>query len=119
RAGGWLRPHLAGGPQAGAQVYVITTREFVGLLDRLFISGGDRSDDPRLFGEFGIDGDAKLPELAAAYGFAVAKGDEALTVAELLRRELAGDIEAGDRIAHGPGGLIGRPGDGGDADGAG
>ena len=35
------------------------------------------------------------------YGFAVASGDEALTVAEFLRRELAGDIEAGDRIAYG------------------
>src|SRR5262249_23085345 len=88
-------------PQAGDQVYVITTPEFVALLDGLFISGGDRSDDPSLFGEFGIDRDARLPELAAAYGFAVAKGDEGLTVAELLRRELAGDIEAGDRIAYG------------------
>src|SRR5262249_2975170 len=119
RDGRSLRPHLAGRPQAGARVYVIGRPEFTGPPGRLFISGGDRTDDPRLFGEFGIDGDAKLPELAAAYGFAVAKGDEALTVAELLRRELAGDIEAGDRIAHGPGGLIGRPGDGGDADGAG
>ena len=80
---------------------MITTPEFVGLLDRLFMSGGDRPDDPRLFGEFGIDRDARLPELAAVYGFAVVQGDETLTVAELLRRELAGDIEAGDRIAYG------------------
>jgi cell volume regulation protein A len=101
REGRSLRPHLAGRPQAGDQVYVITTPEFVSLLDRLFMSGGDRPDDPGLFGEFGIDRDAKLPELAAVYGFAVAKGDEDLTVAELLRRELAGDIEAGDRIAYG------------------
>jgi cell volume regulation protein A len=101
RDGRSLRPHLAGRPQAGDQVYVITTPEFVGLLDRLFMSGGDRPDDPRLFGEFGIDRDAGLPELAAVYGFAVAKGDEDLSVAALLRRELAGDIEAGDRIAYG------------------
>jgi cell volume regulation protein A len=101
RAGRSLRPHHAGRPLAGDQVYVITTPEFVSLLDRLFASGGDRPDDPRLFGEFGIARDAKLPELAAIYGFTVAKGDEELTVAELLRRELAGDIEAGDRIAYG------------------
>src|ERR1700736_711575 len=38
RDGRSLRPHLAGRPQAGDQVYVITTPEFVGLLDRLFAS---------------------------------------------------------------------------------
>jgi cell volume regulation protein A len=80
---------------------VITTPEFVGLLDQLFASGGAHPDDPRLFGEFGIERDAGLTELAAVYGFHVNPGDEKLTVAELLRRELAGDIEPGDRIAYG------------------
>jgi len=101
RDGRSLRPHLAGRPQAGDQVYVIATPEFVGLLDQLFASGGAHPDDPRLFGEFGIERDAKLTELAAVYGFHVNPGDEKLTVAELLRRELAGDIEPGDRIAYG------------------
>jgi cell volume regulation protein A len=101
RDGRSLRPHLAGRPQAGDQVYVITTPEFVGLLDQLFASGGAHPDDPRLFGEFGIAVDARLAALAAVYGFVVNPGDEQLTVAELLRRELAGDIETGDRIAYG------------------
>jgi cell volume regulation protein A len=101
RDGRSLRPHLAGRPQAGDQVYVITSPEFVGLLDQLFASGGANPDDPRLFGEFGIERDAKLSDLAAVYGFVVKPGDELLSVAELLRRELAGDIEPGDRIAYG------------------
>jgi len=101
RDGRSLRPHLAGRPQAGDQVYVITTPEFVGLLDRLFASASEHPDDPRLFGEFGIAREAKLADLAAVYGFVVNPGDEQLTVAELLRRELAGDIETGDRIAYG------------------
>ena len=39
--------------------------------------------------------------MPCAYGFVLNAGDEQLTVGELLRRELAGNIEAGDRIAYG------------------
>ena len=69
RDGRLLRPHQAGRPEVGDHVYVITTPEYVGLLDRLFASGADHADDPRLFGEFGIDREARLSELAVRLWF--------------------------------------------------
>ena len=42
------------------------------------------------------------------YDAPVAASDNELTVAELLRRELAGDIEQGDRVPYGPIDLIVR-----------
>jgi cell volume regulation protein A len=101
RDGRSQRPHVAGRPRAGDQIYVITTPDYVPLLDRLFARQGQRIDDPRLFGEFVIEPDTRLADLAGAYGFAIEPGDEALTVTELLRRGLAGDIEQGDRVAYG------------------
>jgi len=108
RDGRSLRPHHAGRPQTGDQVYVITTPNYVGLLDRLFGEPGQRTDDPRLFGEFVIQPGTPLSELAGVYGIPLRAGDEAMTVAEILRRGLAGDIEAGDRVAYGPVDLIVR-----------
>jgi cell volume regulation protein A len=109
RDGRSLRPHNAGRPRPGDQVYIITTPRFLPLLDRMF--GGHATtaiDDPRLYGEFSLEPDARLSEVAGVYGIKVTSGDEALTVAELFRRELAGDIEPGDRIAYGPVDLIVR-----------
>jgi cell volume regulation protein A len=108
RDGRSLRPHSAGRPQPGDQVYVITTPNYVGLLDRLFADPGQRADDPRLFGEFVIEPGIKLSDLAGAYGITIGPDDEALTVADVLRRDLAGDIEPGDRVAYGPVDLIVR-----------
>ncbi len=108
RDGRSLRPHSAGRPKPGDQVYVITTPNYVGLLDRLFGDPGQRADDPRLFGEFVIEPDIRMVDLAGAYGITVRPGDGEVTVAEALRRDLAGDIEAGDRVAYGPVDLIVR-----------
>ena len=102
RDGRTLRPHRFGRPQAGDQIYVITTPEYVGLLDRLFARRAPGADDPRLYGEFALQPDIKLSDIARAYPIDVAPDDESLTVGELLRRELSGDIEPGDRISLGP-----------------
>ena len=85
----------------GDQIYVITTPEYVGLLDRLFAGRAPGSDDPRLYGEFALQPDTKLNDVARAYPIDIAAGDEDLTVGALLRRELTGDIEQGDRISVG------------------
>jgi cell volume regulation protein A len=108
RDGHSLRPHRFGRPQAGDQVYVITTPDYVGLLDQLFGGQTEGADDPRLYGEFLIDPATKIADLANAYGVKLLDSDEALTVAELLRRDLAGDIEKGDRVGYGPVDLIVR-----------
>jgi cell volume regulation protein A len=99
RDGRALRPHRSGRPQAGDRIYVITTPEYVSLLDRLFAAQTPTADDPRLYGEFGLEPGTRLGDLARTYDIAIAPADEVLTVGELLRRELAGDIEQGDRIS--------------------
>jgi cell volume regulation protein A len=101
REGRTLRPHRFGRPQAGDQIYVITTPEYIGLLDRLFGGRATPMEDPGLYGEFALDPDIKLADIARTYPLRLAKEDENLTVGELLRRELAGDIEPGDRISLG------------------
>jgi potassium/hydrogen antiporter len=108
RDGRSLRPDRAGRPQPRDHIYVITTPAHVRLLDGLFAGPVEGSDDPDLYGEFAISPDTLLPDLARAYDAPVADGDEETTVAALLRRELAGDIEQGDRIPYGPIDLIVR-----------
>ena len=101
RDGRTLRRDRFGKPEAGDRIYVITTPDYIGLLDKLFAGPAPGADDPALYGEFGITPDTRLADLARAYPVTVASGDESLTVGELLRRELAGDIEPGDRVALG------------------
>ncbi|HVY18959.1 MAG TPA: potassium/proton antiporter [Bauldia sp.] len=101
RDGRTLRPHRFGRPQAGDKIYVITTPEYVGLLDRLFSGREPGADDPRLYGEFALGPDTKLVDIARTYPMEIAATDENLTVGALLRRELSGDIEPGDRISAG------------------
>lgn len=101
REGRTLRPHRFGRPQAGDQIYVITTPEYVGLLDRLFARLAPVADDPRLYGEFALQPDIKMSDIARSYPLDIAPADENLTVGALLRRELSGDIEPGDRISVG------------------
>jgi cell volume regulation protein A len=109
RDGRSMRPHNAGRPRPGDQVYIITTPRYLPLLDRLFARPAPAGvDDPRLYGEFTLEPDARLGDIAQVYGMTAVKGDENLTVADLFRRELAGDIEPGDRIAYGPVDLIVR-----------
>ena len=109
RDGRSMRPHNAGRPKPGDQVYIITTPRYVPLLDRLF--GGPAAaaiDDPRLYGEFALEPDARLKDIGAAYGIQIAAADADLSVGALFRRELAGDIEPGDRVAYGPIDLVVR-----------
>jgi cell volume regulation protein A len=101
RDGRTLRPHRFGRPQAGDRIYVITTPEYVALLDRLFAGRAPGADDPRLYGEFTLAPDIKLTDIARTYPMEIPPADENLTVGALLRRELSGDIEPGDRIALG------------------
>jgi len=97
RNGRTLRPHRAGRPEAGDRIYVITTPEYVGLLDGLF-GGRAGADDPQLYGDFALAPDTRLADVARAYPVELVPGDGQLTAAQFLRRELSGAIEAGDRV---------------------
>lgn len=108
RDGHSLSPHNSGRPQAGDRIYILTTSEYVELLDRLFAGPTEDTTDPALYGEFGIDPEAPLGVIAATYGAVVAPEDIDLTVREHLRKVLAGDIEQGDRVSLGPVDIIVR-----------
>jgi NhaP-type Na+/H+ and K+/H+ antiporter len=103
-----VRPHRFGRPQAGDQIYVITTPDYVSILDKLFAGPGEGVDNPDLYGEFAIDPEAHLADIARLYPAVIPRDDESLTAKDFLRRQLAGDIEPGDRVPLGPVDLIVR-----------
>lgn len=102
RDGHSLSPHSSGRPQPDDRIYILTTSEYVDLLDRLFAGPTEGAADPALYGEFGIDPEAPLGDIAATYGATVPPDDTELTVRDFLRQRLAGDIERGDRVSLGP-----------------
>lgn len=108
RDGASLRPHSAGPIQAGDQVYIITPPRHVELLDQLFAGPAEGANDVELFGDFSFPADTRIADIARLYGFALADNDAELTVAEIMERELAGDLELGDRLPYGTVELIVR-----------
>jgi potassium/hydrogen antiporter len=108
RDGHSLSPHSSGRLQPDDRIYILTTSEYVELLDRLFAGPTEGATDPALYGEFVIDKEAPLSVIAATYGATVAPDDMELTVRDYLRRVLAGDIEQGDRVSLGPVDIIVR-----------
>ncbi|MBZ9935367.1 potassium/proton antiporter [Mesorhizobium sp. BR1-1-16] len=108
RDGRSMRFETAGPLVPGDQVYIIAATEHVRLLDQLFARPADTADTSVLFGDFTIDPGVKLGDLADAYGFELPPEERGETVAAVMRRSLAGDIEEGDRVAAGPVDLIVR-----------
>jgi len=108
RDGTSLRPHSAGPIQAGDQVYIITPPRHVELLDQLFAGPAEGANDVELFGDFSFPADTRIADIARLYGFALADNDAERTVAEIMERELAGDLELGDRLPYGTVELIVR-----------
>jgi cell volume regulation protein A len=100
RDGHSLKPHSAGRLKSNDQVYIVAASAHVGLLDRLF-TAAPKGADPALYGEFVIEPDVHLVDLAQMYGATFAPADAETTVREYLRRELQGDIEPGDRVSLG------------------
>jgi cell volume regulation protein A len=74
----------------------------VRLLDRLFARPADLDPSDRdFFGDFVIDPDTRISDLAEAYGFAVSAEEAKLSVADFIHRRLHGTVEIGDRISVG------------------
>jgi cell volume regulation protein A len=109
RDGKRLDVHTAGRLQPGDYAYVFTTPRQVGRLDRLFASPRElRTDDPEIYGDFGLSPDAVLSELGRAYGFEPKPEDRDMTVRDYLHREFGATVGPGDRLACGPVELIAR-----------
>ena len=108
RDGRSLRFEAAGPLVDGDQVYIIAATEHVRLLDQLFARPAGSADISALFGDFVIDPTVKMADLAEAYGFEISEAERGETVAASMRRQLAGDIEEGDRVPAGAVDLIVR-----------
>ena len=109
REGRSLRLHDAGRLRAGDYVYIFAAPKLVRLLDRLFARPADLDpSDREFFGDFAIDPDSRMSDLAAAYGFAVGGEEIKLTAADFIHRRLQGTVEVGDRVPAGTVELIVR-----------
>ena len=85
--------------RAGDYVYVLAQPGTLPALGRVF-AGGEappRLEGHEFFGEFVLNGDARLADLAAVYGFALPEGSEAMTAAELLALRFSQRPVVGDR----------------------
>lgn len=108
RDGRSLTLHNSGRLQSGDRIYILTMASYVGLLDHLFAGPAERASDPALYGQFVIEREARLGDLILAYGAVVPADAMELSVGQYLNRELAGDIEQGDRVSLGPVDIIVR-----------
>ncbi len=115
----WARPilvrragRLSGAPgplQAGDRVFLLAAPHQVPLLDGLFGRMRDQAEtEASLYGDFAMTPDITVAALRDAYGLVLPALPDALTLAELFRREFRQDLELGDRIHLGPVDLIVR-----------
>ncbi|WP_142850597.1 potassium/proton antiporter [Telmatospirillum sp. J64-1] len=103
RDGRSMAPHGAGKMQPGDTVFIFTLPKYIHLLDRLFARPAKLDVlDRELFGDFSLPPDTKLQALSATYGFSIRPEDTEKTVAELVQKNLRGQIEIGDRLSYGP-----------------
>ncbi len=85
---------------AGDHVYVLATPECVDLLNKIFAlpHAPTHLEERRFFGDFVLNGDAPLQDLAALYGLDVGNVSGAMTLGQYLTRRFGGRPVIGDRI---------------------
>jgi cell volume regulation protein A len=103
-----LVPQLALAP--GDYVYFLGQPKSVPFLNRLFDPHRtpDRLEEHRYFGDFVLNGDAVLGELAAVYGIDVPPEHAGKTLADYLDERSHGRVVVGDRAALGAAELVVR-----------
>ncbi len=89
--------------QAGDYVYLLAKHDDLPALDGLFSAAPDIERDAatRYFGEFIINGDARLEDLAQVYGFALPEEVHGHTVTELFATRFGRRQVVGDRVVLG------------------
>jgi cell volume regulation protein A len=98
RRGQSIRPQYAGRIEAGDHVYLFAAPRNIRLLDRLFASPARvEEDDKDFFGEFYIDSNQTLGQLAQAYGIDPPT-DPSRPIGAYMLERLGGRSEVGDRV---------------------
>ena len=90
--------------EAGDYVYVLAIPEHEEALNRIFgvARGPARLEEHRFFGDFVLDGDARVADVEAVYGLGLESREPDETLAALLRQKFRGTPVVGDRLrAHG------------------
>ena len=93
-----------GALQAGDYVYVLAIPEHAEALNRMFgvAHGPDRLEEHRFFGDFMLDGGARVADVEAVYSLGLDFRDPDETLAAFLSRQFRGNPVVGDRLrAHG------------------
>lgn len=62
------------------------------------VAASERRETQRFFGEFVLAADARVGDVAEAYGVQIGDVDPALTLAELLRERIGKRLVVGDRV---------------------
>jgi cell volume regulation protein A len=95
---------------AGDLVYVITSDEYMPLLDPLFVPADDveESEQQRFFGTFTVNGDAPLGEVVEMYGGEVPQSISAMTLARYIDRQFHRRPGVGDYVRFGKLNLVVR-----------
>ena len=98
-----LTPAEAEPVQAGDYVYLLAPPEKAQALDRFFINlPAPRKPDPRLLGDFFVNGTATLGALAEIYGLQVAADHTDVSLADFFLENLARPARKGDIVQLGP-----------------
>ncbi len=98
-----LTPEEANGVHEGDHVYVLAPQDKAQALDRFFANlPPPSSPDPRLLGDFFLEGDVGLGALAELYGLEIAEAERDVSVAEYFIRRLGRATQPGDRVSVGP-----------------
>lgn len=90
--------------QPGDYVYVLAIPEHVEALSRIFgvAHGPERLEEHRFFGDFVLDGDARVEDVEAVYSLGLDYRDSDETLAGFLARQFRGSPVVGDRLrSHG------------------
>ena len=103
-----LRPELTFAP--GDFVYVLAQPKALPQVNKLFDphQAPDRLEEHRYFGDFVLNGDARLGDLADVYGLDIPEQHAGKTLADYLRERFHGRVVVGDRASLGSATLVVR-----------
>lgn len=92
--------NTSGPLQAGDYVYVLAIPEHMETLNRMFgvAHGPARLEEHRFFGDFVLNGDARVTDVEAVYGLGLEAQDPQETLAAFLARKFRGAPVVGDRV---------------------
>jgi potassium/hydrogen antiporter len=99
RDGRSLRLHEAGRPQAGDYLYIFAVPKLLPLLDRLFASPAELTEqDTAYFGDLTVDPDQPVADLAKTYDIELTEKETSLTIGQFVERRLGPPLGRGDRL---------------------